>query len=136
MSVFRRPRPALAGGAGFAVLVVAGVAVHVTTTAPPVPPMPSMRMAASVEDTRSLEGLSGAFVAMRTRSVGRAKIASAADESPPLRRRYRGGDRFAGFDANPVKVVAEEPVSTFSIDVDTASYGFLRAKLRQGVLPR
>ncbi len=143
MFVFRRPRPALAGGAGFAALVVASVAVHVATTVPPMPPAPPMRMAASVGETRSLQGLSGALVATpstqsigATRSIGMAKIAPAADESPPLRRRYRGGDRFAGFDANPVKVVAEEPVSTFSIDVDTASYGFLRAKLRQGVLPR
>ena len=47
----------------------------------------------------------------------------------------QGRDRFADFEANPVKVVAEEPVSTFSIDVDTASYSFLRASLNQGVLP-
>ena len=49
--------------------------------------------------------------------------------------RDQGRDRFAPFDANPIKVAAEEPVSTFSIDVDTASYGFTRAALRNGVLP-
>ena len=48
----------------------------------------------------------------------------------------RGRDRFASVDPNPVKVVAEEPVSTFSIDVDTASYGFVRASLNDGVLPQ
>ena len=37
---------------------------------------------------------------------------------------------------NPVKVVSEEPVSTFSIDVDTASYAFVRRALNSGVLPR
>ena len=47
----------------------------------------------------------------------------------------QGRDRFARFDPNPVKVVAEEPVSTFSIDVDTASYSFLRASLNDGYLP-
>ena len=47
----------------------------------------------------------------------------------------QGGDRFARFDPNPVKVVAEEPVSTFSIDVDTAAYGYLRASLNGGGLP-
>jgi Ca-activated chloride channel family protein len=36
---------------------------------------------------------------------------------------------------NPVKVTAEEPVSTFSIDVDTASYAIVRSSLMAGVLP-
>ena len=45
------------------------------------------------------------------------------------------GDRFARVDPNRLKVAAEEPVSTFSIDVDTASYSFTRASLQQGVLP-
>jgi Ca-activated chloride channel family protein len=33
-------------------------------------------------------------------------------------------------------VTAEEPVSTFSIDVDTASYSFMRGELMRGVLPQ
>ena len=49
--------------------------------------------------------------------------------------REPGRDRFTGFDPNPVQVVAEEPVSTFSIDVDTAAYGFMRASLNRGMLP-
>ena len=36
---------------------------------------------------------------------------------------------------NPVKVTAEEPVSTFSIDVDTASYAVVRSSLSGGYLP-
>ena len=56
-------------------------------------------------------------------------------EAPTLGYRERGRDRFEAFDPNPVKVVAEEPVSTFSIDVDTASYAFMRASLNRGVLP-
>ncbi len=42
---------------------------------------------------------------------------------------------FATADANPVKVTAEEPVSTFSIDVDTASYATVRSSLNTGYLP-
>jgi Ca-activated chloride channel family protein len=42
---------------------------------------------------------------------------------------------FPEFDANPVKVTAEAPVSTFSIDVDTASYAVVRSSLNAGVLP-
>jgi len=37
---------------------------------------------------------------------------------------------------NPVKITAEEPVSTFSIDVDTASYGVVRDALNNGALPQ
>ena len=44
-------------------------------------------------------------------------------------------DRFANEDANPVKLVAEAPVSTFSIDVDTASYAWTRRSLREGRMP-
>jgi Ca-activated chloride channel family protein len=50
--------------------------------------------------------------------------------------RDHGRDRFANIEANPVKVAAEEPVSTFSIDVDTSSYAFVRATLNNNVLPQ
>ena len=36
----------------------------------------------------------------------------------------------------PFRIVSEVPVSTFSIDVDTASYSFVRASLNQNVLPQ
>lgn len=49
---------------------------------------------------------------------------------------YVGRDRFEKITPNPVKVVSEEPVSTFSIDVDTASYAFVRRALNRGVLPQ
>lgn len=44
-------------------------------------------------------------------------------------------EAFAHADANPVKIVAEDPVSTFSIDVDTASYAVVRSSLTAGALP-
>ena len=46
----------------------------------------------------------------------------------------RGANRFSEFDDSPLKTVAENPVSTFSLDVDTSSYSFIRASLRQGSL--
>ena len=64
-----------------------------------------------------------------------AAFKSRAPESSPGAHVEQGRDRFTEFDTNPVKVVAEEPVSTFSIDVDTASYGFMRASLNSGYLP-
>jgi Ca-activated chloride channel homolog len=43
--------------------------------------------------------------------------------------------RFEHFEVNPVKSAADTPVSTFSVDVDTASYSFVRRQLNEGVLP-
>lgn len=44
-------------------------------------------------------------------------------------------ETFATADTNPVKVTKEEPVSTFSADVDTASYAVVRDSLMSGYLP-
>ena len=44
-------------------------------------------------------------------------------------------ERFASADPNPVKSVATDPVSTFSADVDTASYAYMRSSLLGGSLP-
>ena len=44
-------------------------------------------------------------------------------------------EAFANEDASPLKITGEEPVSTFSIDVDTASYSVVRSSLMNGYLP-
>ncbi|MBX5102906.1 DUF3520 domain-containing protein [Rhizobium lentis] len=44
-------------------------------------------------------------------------------------------ERFANAAANPVKSVATDPVSTFSADVDSASYSFVRRSLTGGAMP-
>ncbi|MEL6960780.1 MAG: VWA domain-containing protein [Pseudomonadota bacterium] len=44
-------------------------------------------------------------------------------------------ETFANADPNPLKITAEEPVSTFSIDVDTAAYALVRQSLTNGQLP-
>lgn len=45
-------------------------------------------------------------------------------------------DRFEDFKENAVIAASENPVSTFSIDVDTASYSFVRRMLNNGQLPQ
>jgi Ca-activated chloride channel homolog len=50
--------------------------------------------------------------------------------------RETGRDQFDTIDTNPVKQVKEDPVSTFSIDVDTASYAFVRRQINYGLLPQ
>ena len=47
-----------------------------------------------------------------------------------------GRDKFNSFAENAFKIVREAPVSTFSIDVDTASYSWVRASLNRNVLPQ
>ncbi|MBW0008086.1 MAG: VWA domain-containing protein [Sphingomonas sp.] len=48
----------------------------------------------------------------------------------------QGRDKFTSVAENAFKIVREAPVSTFSIDVDTASYSWVRASLNQNVLPQ
>ncbi len=61
-------------------------------------------------------------------------------EAPVVRERIIAPDMpdteaFANADPNPVKITREAPVSTFSIDVDTASYSVVRSSLMNGALP-
>ena len=49
--------------------------------------------------------------------------------------RSENRDRVEAFDGNPVRAAQEHPVSTFSIDVDTSSYAFIRSQLNAGRLP-
>ncbi|ULO24029.1 VWA domain-containing protein [Methylocystis sp. SB2] len=79
-----------------------------------------------------------------TRSIQPAKPVAAMNAegvrpSPPIdtnvapESEFR--DRFESKETNPVKSAAAEPVSTFSIDVDAASYAFARRALNAGRLP-
>ncbi|MEO5756127.1 MAG: von Willebrand factor type A domain-containing protein, partial [Mesorhizobium sp.] len=45
-------------------------------------------------------------------------------------------DRVEDFKTNPVHAALADPVSTFSIDVDTASYSFVRRSLKEGFVPQ
>ncbi|WP_345779041.1 VWA domain-containing protein [Lysobacter sp. S4-A87] len=44
-------------------------------------------------------------------------------------------ERYAAITDNPVRRVSEEPVSTFSVDVDTGSYANVRRMLNEGARP-
>lgn len=62
-------------------------------------------------------------------------IASGANGMPAYLPPPENTEKYPDATPNPEKVVAEEPVSTFSIDVDTASYGVARTYLTGGALP-
>jgi Ca-activated chloride channel family protein len=53
----------------------------------------------------------------------------------PMQMSAEERERYQALAANPVKRVAEEPVSTFSVDVDTGSYSNVRRFLTQGQMP-
>ncbi|MBI5683819.1 MAG: von Willebrand factor type A domain-containing protein, partial [Verrucomicrobia bacterium] len=61
----------------------------------------------------------------------------ATTSSPALQLRYPSfnTETYARIRDNPFLAVAEQPLSTFSIDVDTASYANVRRFLMQGSLP-
>ena len=62
-------------------------------------------------------------------------IAPQPEIMPGQQHKEQGRDTFTAIKINPLKQAQQNPVSTFSIDVDTASYSFVRASLNRNVLP-
>ena len=74
------------------------------------------------------------------RAVGNAdRVRRLAPPRGPIDRpeaaEWESRDRYARFDENRFLAVADRPLSTFSIDVDTASYAVVRRFLAAGRLP-
>ena len=66
------------------------------------------------------------------RELRNARRRRGADQPLP---QEENRDRVEEFKTNPVHATADDPVSTFSIDVDTASYSYVRRSLKEGYLP-
>ncbi|MGO7168276.1 von Willebrand factor type A domain-containing protein [Rhizobium leguminosarum] len=74
------------------------------------------------------------------RQLAEPMAAIAPSPAPPAEGRVQiqldpNRERFANAAANPIKSVATDPVSTFSADVDSASYAFVRRSLTGGAMP-
>lgn len=153
------PRPLALGGASLAVLALA---VMVTVQTPPEIGAPAPRavsMDKEASDEAVLEQTANVSAArapaeaeVETRKMQISRSAApAADVARPAHglapppglaedrvqpnQTAHGEDKFASSPRNRVHVTAETPLSTFSIDVDTASYSYMRSALMQGVLP-
>ncbi len=91
------------------------------------------------KEKADVKRLAGKFAQTAGSSV-RGRRAPEGEESVmlPSQGYYQdvGRDKFEEIKINPIKLVTEEPVSTFSVDVDTASYSFVRKQLNNGVLPQ
>ncbi len=72
---------------------------------------------------------------MLHRPAGAKQMAPPHPAARPYYVQPRDRENYADIDDNPVKSVAEAPVSTFSVDVDTASYANVRRMLNSGRLP-
>lgn len=62
----------------------------------------------------------------------RVTLENTLESERPATAAHTGADQFTATAENPVKVTAEFPTSTFSIDVDTASYAYVRSTLLNG----
>jgi Ca-activated chloride channel family protein len=69
---------------------------------------------------------------MASPAMGYSRLAPEEPPEPVLVDR----ENYAHFDDNPIKSVTEQPISTFSIDVDTGAYANVRRLLNQGGLPQ
>lgn len=74
--------------------------------------------------------------AMKMMEAGKAASIYPSTVAPaPSYVQQQDRERYGVIAENPIKLVAEAPVSTFSIDVDTGSYSNVRRMLHAGSLP-
>lgn len=118
----------------------AGSGLKTTSEAPP---------AAALEaaDAASEIVVTGSAIQSRALRPSQMAVMSPAPPAPPppppppsamwnVPYKDVGRDKFTTVAENAFKIVREAPVSTFSIDVDTASYSWVRSALNENVLPQ
>jgi Ca-activated chloride channel family protein len=104
--------------------------------APPAPPAATTPTAAGFADKVASEQRSTLGGLMTKDAEGRIAAYAPPRPEPVPATVEEHRDQFQSVADNPVKQVAAEPVSTFSLDVDTASYSLVRRALNSGRLPQ
>lgn len=100
-------------------------------------PVPKQPLPAEPRANSKVSSSGGGLLSLHSSvpsSARTARLTASADGVRPIAR-MPDRERFASADPNPLRQTALDPVSTFSIDVDTASYSFARASLNDGRLP-
>ncbi|KLE32309.1 hypothetical protein AAW01_11615 [Aurantiacibacter gangjinensis] len=102
-------------------------------------------MLAALSACASEEGTSGAAVEYASEDMEAGADYVLAEEAvtdlsiapyePALLPQFENRERYDGEEVSPVRLVAAEPVSTFSVDVDTGAYANVRRMLNEGTLP-
>ncbi|WP_027051352.1 VWA domain-containing protein [Mesorhizobium erdmanii] len=100
--------------------------------AEPAPPAPTGEFALDGTAAPSTSRVARMPAAESKLMAPRPTMAPADQMAPQEENRNRVQD----FKTNPVHAALEDPVSTFSIDVDTASYSFVRRSLKEGSVPQ
>lgn len=108
-----------------------GVAASQVYPAPLAPPPPAAPIARSKAEVQELV-VTGGRIGGKARAEPRRVVAPVyqAYPSQPM-----DTERYPNAQANPIKRVADDPVSTFSVDVDTAAYSNVRRFLQDGQRP-
>lgn len=110
------------------------------SSAPSAPPPPVLASPSAVAGARSASRNDPSDVrALQAASMDQMRRADVLNgdirEHTPAAAEPDGRDIFANAPENGFKIARDTPVSTFSIDVDTASYAFVRGQLNRNVLP-
>jgi Ca-activated chloride channel homolog len=115
--------------------IVSDMAPEPYSAPAPAPPPPSLAKAKDTElnpvTVTAMRLRLAPVMEMKREAVGTVESIAAVQVAQD-----EGRDKFQHFDSNPLQRVADQPVSTFSADVDTASYSFVRARLNEGGLPQ
>jgi Ca-activated chloride channel family protein len=141
-----RPEPGPAPGGTREAAPTGKAKPDATATPAPVPPSPAPTVAAEADRLASDAAAAPPPPPYRPRLPAMAAPAYAAKQSRmammapmPLPISPMPGDidteNYTHRDTNPVQLVSEQPVSTFSIDVDTGAYTNVRRMLNAGRLP-
>ncbi|WP_102109963.1 vWA domain-containing protein [Oceaniglobus roseus] len=109
-------------------------AAPMVDAAPPPAPAPQSLAPSAERMSRGLALPPGAAAPKAMPGVVMAEPPALLAE-PPVMLPEADTEAFANADPNPVKVAAEDPVSTFSIDTDTASWAVIRQSIMAGALP-
>ncbi|MBJ7573714.1 VWA domain-containing protein [Luteimonas sp. MC1828] len=107
-------------------------------SAPPVifdAPAPTTAMESGQQRAMAADAMARERVERTAAAAQRAYIPSPPPAPPMFAPPPANTEQYAARTDNPVQRVSEQPVSTFSVDVDTGSYSNVRRMLRQGVRP-
>jgi Ca-activated chloride channel homolog len=129
----RYAQPELAPAAGAASLQ--RMPVPAPALAAPVAPPPAMALHAPAPAPATTAHRAREGVVADAKALGQNHATAkpfAAPLAQPEADAARAQVKTQKYDANPIKRVAQEPISTFSVDVDTGSYASVRGLLRKG----
>ncbi len=104
----------------------------------PAPPAPPPAFAYESRDAATLDSVVVASPMLARQALPAARMRVQASKAEAFAGGYVQAENTENYEHredNPVRRTSEQPVSTFSIDVDTGSYANVRRMLRQGVRP-